>query len=374
MSLRETVKGWIGSLLRPLNPARMPVLSWTAAYLSYFRSYLRRPSYVRKRWVGDRPITADSQKIAVFIHFDGRGRVHRYVEYYLAKLAEAGFHIVFVSNAPKFPMESVGAVKPHVSSILWRENVGYDFGAYKEGINEVPDLETRDLLVLCNDSVYGPVHSIADVVEKMDAQDVDIWGITDNWEVKYHIQSYFIAFKKSALVSTAFAKFWKNLRFVQSKFWVIKKYEIGLTQYFLSSGLRGTALCPYRVAAKNIVQTVRDHEVLEENEGGLMQLLGHGGDHQRSGRSSKLDMETRRFMRRVYWAIDRGMPLNSTHFFWDYMVVKMGCPFVKRDLLLKNPLRIPYMIAWDEVIRNNTAYDVDLALDHLKAVSNNRPV
>jgi hypothetical protein len=38
----------------------------------------------------------------------------------------------------------------------------------------------------------------------------------------------------------------------------------------------------------------------------------------------------------------------------------MGCPFLKRELLRDNPVRIPGLVSWQEVIQSATKYDTDL--------------
>ena len=48
-----------------------------------------------------------------------------------------GFRITFVSNAPKFSEGTAREIASFCRQILWRHNVGYDFGAYKDGIKAI---------------------------------------------------------------------------------------------------------------------------------------------------------------------------------------------------------------------------------------------
>jgi lipopolysaccharide biosynthesis protein len=50
----------------------------------------------------------------------------------------------------------------------------------------------------------------------------------------------------------------------------------------------------------------------------------------------------------------------------------MGYPFIKRDLLQKNPVSIPYLARWPEVIGSVSDYDTDLIVRHLETSLKNR--
>jgi len=321
------------------------------AYLAHALSFLRKESYVRERWDGKVPFVG-ARRVVVFVHYDRKGVVHDFARHYLRQLADSGFAIVFVSNAPTLGASEVAWLQRHCALILRRANVGYDFGAYKEGIAAIPDLAALDTLLLANDSVYGPLHHIAGVLERMEPETADVWGASDCWEFSFHLQSYFLVFHKPALQSPAFAEFWSKLRYVQSKTWIIMKYEVGLTRAMRQAGLRCRAAFPYRDAAAALIEAVVERDILSEG----------------------IDPVRKNFIQQVFRTINAGLPLNSTHFFWDYMIAQMDFPFLKRELLQKNPARIPLLTYWERVVKQSTDYDTDLILRHLELSLKNRSV
>lgn len=347
----------IDSLLKlPMRPRAL--LAWVIAqskllggYLSYGLSHFRKASYVRERWDGRVPL-AGARRVVVFVHYDRQGVVHDFVLHYLRQLHDLGFAIVFTSNAPKLVEGQLGALRDLCALILRRDNVGYDFGAYKEGIAAIPDLAAVETLLLANDSVYGPLHHLASLLERMDARDADVWGASDSWEFSFHLQSYFLLFHRSALASPAFAAFWNQLRYVQSKTWIVRKYEVGLTRSLRRGGLRCRAAFPYRQAAAALIEAVVEHNI-----------AGDG-----------LDPTRKSFIQQVFRTINAGVPLNGTHFFWDYLIAQMDFPFLKRDLLQRNPARIPLLNYWERVVKQSTDYDTDLILRHLELSLKNRSV
>ncbi len=324
-------------------------LAW--AWIAYLLRPHRKASYVRERWEGRRPL-ADARRVAVFVHYDRRGVVHDFVLHHLRQLHDLGFAIVFVSNAPRLSEAQVELLRTQCALVIRRDNVGYDFGAYKEGIAAIPDLAGRDMLVLANDSVYGPLHHLAGVLERMEPEDADVWGASDSWEFSFHLQSYFVVFHRKALATPDFKAFWERVRYVPSKTWIVRHYEVGLTRAMRRAGLRCRAAYPYRQAAAALVEAVVERNV-----------AGDG-----------LDPVRKSFIQQVFKALNAGVPLNGTHFFWDHMIAEMDFPFLKRDLLQKNPARIPLLTYWERVIQRSTSYDTDLILRHLEVALRNRSV
>jgi len=219
-----------------------------------------------------------------------------------------------------------------------------DFGAYKDGIGALQRLDRLEALLLANDSVYGPFHDLGDVIGRMNLAEADVWGITDSWERRFHIQSYFLLFGRRVLNHEAFRQFWNGVRYVQAKSWVVGHYEIGLARHLVRGGVRCRALFPYRAAATTMLAALRRR-----------------GAEEGFTPSERLQ----EFLAALVRAVEYGIPMNSSHFFWDHRIGEMNCPFLKRVLLRDNPARIPGLVSWQAVIQSATKYDTDLIARHL---------
>jgi lipopolysaccharide biosynthesis protein len=335
-----------------LNKVARMGLGAPARLVSEFRGLLallrRRTGYIEDRWPG---VDGDelAGRVCVFVHFDRAGEIHDFVLHYLREIREAGFKIIFVSNAPKLKPAAVQRVRSLAAIILRRANVGYDFGGYKDGLSLIPDLARVDLLLLANDSVYGPFRPLTDILSRR-GNDAQFWGLTDSWDRAYHLQSYFLLFGRVALAHEAFGRFWKSVRYVNSKGYVIRRYEVGLSRTLMKAGLRGKALFPARTAALAVIESVRNGSLKNEN----------------------FDDTGKRFLAAIYRALENGAPLNVSHYLWDYLIVEMGYPFVKRELIAKNPVSIPHIARWPEVIGSVSSYDTDLIVRHLELSLKNR--
>lgn len=288
----------------------LPVQDWA---ISLFGKFARRGNYVRERIKGDDPLR-DAPRAAVFVHFDKAGIVHDYVVHQLCELVAAGYRVTFVSNAPDLPAESRARVQPLCKELIWRFNTGYDFGAYKDGIASIADLDQLDSLILMNDSVYGPFWGLQDTLARIDHSSTDFWGITDSYENRHHIQTFFMVFMQNTLKATAFRTFWSDLPYINHRMWVIRNAEVALTQILLNARLRPGVLAPYRTVAATLSQRV----------------------------------------------------VNPMQYFWDILITDYQCPFIKRDLLTSNPTKIAGTSRWPEVIAAHSSYDITMITRHLK--------
>lgn len=311
---------------------------------------LFKPNHVRQTWNGHARLDG-ARRVTVFNHFDTYGIIHDYVEYYLKELNRAGFVVIFTSNSPLFPSSSVEKLLPLVAKIVWRANVGYDFGAFKDGIALVPDLQALDMLLITNDSMYGPLHDLTEFIASATPEKADVWGVTDCWDRHFHLQSYFLLFHPAALGSNAFRKFWSRLPYYQRKRWVVRYGEIGLTPYLQRYGLRCRALIPYREIVADLAPRIEAY--LETTNAGA-------------------DAVRRKYLEGISRAIRDGIPLNQTHFFWDHLLGPAQCPFIKRDLLQHNPMGIPFLHHWQKLMSENSDYDSALIIRHLEQTMRNR--
>jgi lipopolysaccharide biosynthesis protein len=316
--------------------------------LSWYGALLRsRTPRIRRRWTGEHDL-AGARKVAVLVHYSRRGGFLRYFRYLVEQLDRSGFAVVIVSNSPKLDMTAVETLLPHCALVLHRHNVGYDFGAWRDGILQIPDVAALDQLLITNDSVFGPLQDLSTVLKRCDPAHGDVWGITESFDTRFHLQSYFLLFSKPVLCSKKFQNFWIKMRYIENKRVVIFQYEIGLSQMLVKQGFRVRALHPYR----QLVEAVLRQSLVEAVPGSHPLREG--------------------FLANLLQNINAGEPLNPTHYFWEYLVTSLDCPFIKRDLLEKNPVGIPFLGNWRNAIANVSDYPVEFIEEYLQEASRHR--
>ncbi len=282
-------------------------------------------------------------RVALFMHFDGSGGVRPAVLAYVRELVAAGRSVVFVTNAGRLTEAAIAALGDAGASIMIRRNIGYDFGAWRDAIETLalPRADTEELII-CNDSVFGPVRPLDLTLLRLNYDEADVWGLTESWQRRYHIQSYFIAFGRVALHNPGFRKFWAQVLPAPAKSFIIHRYEVGLTQAMLKAGLRVAAVWPYETLTKMVLrEQLQPYLEAESTQG------------------AKLDpMDLTRWLHvlRLRNAIAQRQALNPTSDLWRQLLLA-GYPFIKRELLRDNPTRVEDIGDWADVLRSDIGAD-----------------
>jgi rhamnosyltransferase len=182
------------------------------------------------------------KRLAIFAHFDARNEVKRYVTHYLGALREQVDAITFVSTSTLSERERA-KLAPTCDEVLLKDNVGLDFGMWQHALARL-DVSAWDELVLTNSSVFGPISPLAAAFQRMERAPLDFWGMTDNLEISWHLQSYFLVFRRAVLGSAAWRSFWAGVLPYRDKRQIVRCYEVGLSIWLTENGFRGRALMP----------------------------------------------------------------------------------------------------------------------------------
>ena len=182
------------------------------------------------------------KKLALYVHHNPKGEVEDYIICCLKGLKEVVSEILFIVNGNILPQART-AVEQMGIKILVRENEGFDWWAWKAGIEYYgyKKIAQYDELLLTNNTYYGPVYPFSEMWSEMDKRDCDFWGITMHPQTNKflsHIQSYWIVFRKSVLSSKIFKQYWQQLTNHQNYQQMVKKGEEGLTAYFKNNGFK----------------------------------------------------------------------------------------------------------------------------------------
>ncbi len=314
-------------ILKGIKSVIRPILYFSMKGVDYFSSICTRErKYIRKEIIVSLSENS-SEKLCIFSHFDRNHLIDEYVIYYLQELHKLGCDIVFVSGSEQLEIKEIEKISALCKRIIIKQNIGLDFCAWKLGLVQMPNYDRYKQIVFANDSVYGPLFDLGHLFKVMAERQFDLWGITDNFQKHYHLQSYFLVFNQEGIKNEFFRRFWKQVKFFKSKQVIINQYEIGLTQQAIKAGLRLGVFCNYNYVI-NFVS--REHPVFYND------------------------------------VISKNSPVvNPTLFLWKFLIQKCGCPFLKVHLLRDDHGRVK-INDWKEVLEQATNYDTHLILNHLE--------
>lgn len=276
-------------------------------------------------------------RYVIFSHYDVDGIIDEYVIYYLKQLHKIAYEVIVISTAPLRPNEA-DKLKD-LATVIVRENIGYDFYSWKLGLQQI-DFNTIDELVICNDSVYGPLYPLEEMFDKM-AQNYDFWGITDTCELGYHLQSYFVVFIKPVISSSVFTEFWTNIQPLNGKMKIVKNYELKMTETFLNAGFKCGVVDTSQPPKLNISSHITKPSFVYKFLRSLIPKY-------------------------IYHKPVRYYGNNPTLYFGDHLI-KSGVPVVKVALLRDNPRKVD-ISGIKGLIEKYTEYDYSLIENHLARV------
>jgi lipopolysaccharide biosynthesis protein len=222
--------------------------------------------------------------VCLFAHFDADDRLDDHVLWYLERLRELDFSIVFIS-ASRLASSDVVRLRSSCHDVILRENAGLDFGSWCAGFAKHGSQITGRLL-LANDSIYGPIGNLKNAFDRLTRKKADFYGMVESLQIATHLQSWFLLFEPWVIRHEAFKRFWEQPFRAMSKKQIIAQGEVGLSRRLVAAGFRYEAL--YR---------------------------------------------TRHFFL-------GGHAFNPAHLLWRELLSAGGVPFVKIELLRSNPVSL----------------------------------
>ena len=188
------------------------------------------------------------KRLLLYVHYNKYDELSGHVLYQLEQLRPLFSKLIVISNSQLTKSATVTLEELGIAEVIQRENLGFDFAAWRDGMTHVgfERLADFDSVTLMNDTCFGPLWDMSDLIEDFEQrQSVDFWGMTNFRKTKYfeeHLQSYFISFKNHVVASEVFQKFWTSIKTFTDVQDVIDNYETRVTSVLTEAGYRYDAV------------------------------------------------------------------------------------------------------------------------------------
>jgi lipopolysaccharide biosynthesis protein len=236
--------------------------------------------------------------VCIFSHFNALGKITLGAVHQLRQLKACGFSVIFVSTSAMNNSDELDELKSLVDVLIIRINVGYDFGSWATGLMFANYGYGLNRLILLNDSVIGPLVPLGELLSSRTSAENDLWGITANTEILWHVQSYFFCFEKKAIDSKILPIFFSKVGVHKHKKSIIVLYEVGMSLLAKKLKLRiGTI-----ISQEDILKTLPRH---------IYRLLGFP------------DLKLNPIIRCV-----------------DHLIKCHRLPYIKREFIERNPYNV----------------------------------
>ncbi len=184
----------------------------------------------------------NQKRLAIFVAYHSSHKIPQSNINHLIILKESLFEIIYVHNG--YLEEKVkNDLKKKGCYVICRENIGQDFGAWKDTISLLEEYKITgnlEWLLLCNDSNFcvGGNNAIS-FKEKFKKflsiknSEFDFICLNCNYEGKKHYQSYFLCLSKVIIRNKKFKNFWKTYIPMNNRYYAINNGEKKFSQLIL---------------------------------------------------------------------------------------------------------------------------------------------
>jgi len=298
---------------------------------------LRPRTYLRSRRVRtaiDGAATYDSGHYAIYAIFQPEP-LPSYILEALQALNSERINTYVVSNAP-LSTSQLDTLCRYASRIIVRNGSGRDFGSYKDAIAGLITCTDLRRLMLFNDSVYLLPNRATTLLQQMFPNDDAIVATNENFQPRWHLQSFALSLPASVVAHPAFRAFWRKYKPLTPRRYVIRRGEIGLSKALLNTGAQVRVI----YSLQRLQQEIRrlgaiafcDRRALPKSHRDLLpSSFINAANTQLPNAPPKLAL-TYELAATICEAIDRGPQLNNGGFFFAQFL--QGA-LLKRDIVYR---------------------------------------
>lgn len=159
------------------------------------------------------------KRLAIYAFKDKDGIVDDYVFFFLKALKEKCEKVICVTDGKI--LSKYNSVFDDLNvNIYYTESFGSYLLSYQHGLKETSDChELYDEIILCNNTLFGPVYPLDEMLLQMESKNVDFWSVarhlyrqqkldgTYEDKVQEFIYPYFLSFNKKVFLSDSFISF-----------------------------------------------------------------------------------------------------------------------------------------------------------------------
>jgi rhamnosyltransferase len=189
------------------------------------------------------------RRLAIAFYYDQEGKIDEYYFHLIASIRPFVEKLLVVCNGP-VDDEARSRLPEAADSFLIRENEGFDVWAYRAALEHIgwDELSHFDEILFFNHTFYGPIFPFSEMFSEMDQRHCDFWGISAHKamrpnpvdirksELPFHLNSHFIAVRRSLHQSKAFRDYWTRMVPINSYMDSVAKHETVFTAHFQALG------------------------------------------------------------------------------------------------------------------------------------------
>lgn len=304
-----------------------------------------------------------ASSICIFASYSARSVVSKMILAQLEAYKKAGFSVVFVSMSESISEADMLRLKSLCCVVIQRKSFGRDFGAWAHAIELLQgEMSNVECLLLTNDSNIGPIYPLDSWLKACREQN-GFFGLTESMQGGSHLQSYFLVANGGHAVVSAMDFLTTEMKPSHSKWSMIRRGEFGITEYMLKKGHLVSAVLDY----ETMENAVLDHSIFWTE---LAVMFPHIFDGLQDTPTSGEDRKAYAHEYNRYLLRSRlfQLPLNPSHHLSSVLIRHFKFPFIKVELVTKNPAKAPSAPDWRYYLTDSSLVSESMVDEHLSGV------
>jgi hypothetical protein len=327
---------------------------------------IRRLEKPELTWLWDEAeVTGSPNRWCFYAAYSPRSIISDMVLEQLKAYRDAGFRIAFITMSNRITDRDMAKLKPFCPLVIRRQSHGRDFGAWVHAAALLcRQMETATALLLTNDSILGPISPMDRWIEPCLTRE-GVFGLTESYGNGSHLQSYFLLGNGVSEVSSMLA-FLRSMRLSFSKWIMIQRGEIKFTRAMQRRGHFTAALIGYE-ALEGVLLENREYQAELET---IAPHLFHGfkSPNNTIFYSSVHEDEKKNMLAFNKYLLRSRLylhPFNPSHHFNQVLLKHFKFPFIKAELIMRNPGMLPSVPDWPEFVTDESPVSVQTIEEHL---------
>ncbi len=257
---------------------------------------------------------------------------------------------------------------------IMRQNVGRDFGSYKDAIFGVgfDRISEYQRVLLINDSIYFPVGPTELFEKRFLSATADVIGLFENSEHFRHISSFFIDIKTEIFCGEKIKEFWRKYCPYNSRLYAIRKGECKLSKVLYKEANSIDILYSADYIVKNTISFLHSENF---NFNPFFYLLSDVyfhtiKDHYFKTSRINIDLIHISFIDRLRRVIEFS---SNAHSFGLNLMTLFGVPLLKRDIYYRESLDLAQIRMALEIVQEPLMKEIILEYRKRGSLSNQDP-
>jgi hypothetical protein len=307
----------------------------------------------------------DQRRWCLFASYSPKSVVTDMVLEQLRAYKEAGFNVVFITMSRTLSKGDEAKLARFCAYVIHRRSFGRDFGAWAHAAQLLAaELAGAEALLLTNDSNLGPIYPLRPWIEDC-LKRHGVFGLTESLGGGSHLQSFFLVGNGADAVAAMLA-FLKEMKPSHSKWLMIQRGEIAFTQEMQKKGLFVGAC----IGHEDVESVLLGDELLQAElavlfPGVFIDLENPPiPDVEGAWLDEKIEyfkLKNRYLLRSKLFVF----PVNPTHQLASVLVKHFKFPFIKAELVVKNPCMVPSAPDWRYFVTAESPVSEEMIENHL---------